>query len=63
MPVTHGVTGSSPVRTAKANKKDLKFKDFRSFFIFPASAKYIIYDETIRLWVFFKLAFPLCVLF
>jgi hypothetical protein len=35
MPVTHGVTGSSPVRTAKANsklKKNPEIQKFRDFF-------------------------------
>ena len=36
MPVTHGVTGSSPVRTAKANnklKKNPEIQKFRDFFV------------------------------
>ena len=37
MPVTHGVTGSSPVRTAKANRKlkqSSEIQGFQSFFCF-----------------------------
>jgi len=39
MPVTHGVTGSSPVRTAKANsklKQSSEIQGFQGFFFFPA---------------------------
>ena len=42
MPVTHGVTGSSPVRTAKANselKQSSEIQGFQSFFFFSTSAK------------------------
>jgi hypothetical protein len=42
MPVTHGVTGSSPVRTAKANsklKQSSEIQGFQSFFFFVVSAK------------------------
>ncbi|MDC2010405.1 hypothetical protein PO014_21475, partial [Bacteroides thetaiotaomicron] len=42
MPVTHGVTGSSPVRTAKVNsklKQSSEIQGFRSFFFFSVSAK------------------------
>ena len=42
MPVTHGVAGSSPVRTAKANsklKQSSEIQGFQSFFFFSASAK------------------------
>jgi hypothetical protein len=37
MPVTHGVTGSSPVRTAKVNnklKQSSEIQGFQSFFCF-----------------------------
>ena len=42
MPVTHGVTGSSPVRTAKANsklKQSSEIQEIQSFFLFLAPAK------------------------
>ena len=42
MPVTHGVTGSSPVRTAKVNsklKQSSEIQGFQSFFFFSASVK------------------------
>ncbi|WP_204370615.1 hypothetical protein, partial [Bacteroides fragilis] len=42
MPVTHGVTGSSPVRTAKAKsklKQSSEIQGFQSFFFFSALAK------------------------
>ena len=42
MPVTHGVAGSSPVRTAKANsklKQSSEIQGFQSFFFFSVSAK------------------------
>jgi hypothetical protein len=42
MPVTHGVTGSSPVRTAKANsklKQSPEILEFQGFFFFSTSAR------------------------
>jgi hypothetical protein len=51
MPVTHGVTGSSPVRTAKANsklKQSSEIQGFQSFFFFSASAKNSGFRQSLR---------------
>ena len=62
MPVTHGVTGSSPVRTAKANsklKQSSEILEFQSFFFFSASAKTVVLGSShvAYSWDFLKAIF------